>query len=132
MGCREAVGSVLKRVCSVLATICVVLKEIGMVGTAVVRESGRPSIRYKGVYRAVERWMVSRVIVGYERAVKTTICEGPIVGRGSPWVCYILREMSMNDVIYEQINSRQKRKTVAGTRSCILERLRLVGRKNPW
>ena len=94
MGCSEAVGSDLKRVCSVLATICVVLKEIGMVGTAVgvvVRESGSPSMRYKGVYRAVERWMVSRVIVGYERAVKTTICEGPIVGRGSHGLLHSIR-----------------------------------------
>jgi hypothetical protein len=58
VGCRGGGGSVLKWVCSVLATICMVLEEIGIVGTAVgvvVRESGSPSIRHKGVYQVVER-----------------------------------------------------------------------------
>jgi hypothetical protein len=60
-----------------------VLKEIGIVGTAVgivVRESGSPSVRHKVVYQVIERWMVSRIIVGYERAVKAAMCEGPIGG----------------------------------------------------
>ena len=60
-----------------------VLKEIGIVGTAVgvvVRESGSSSMRHKGVYQVVERWMVSRIIVGYERAAKAAMCEDLIVG----------------------------------------------------
>ena len=81
-----AVGSVLKWVCSVLRTICMALREIRIVGTAIgvaVREGGSSSIRYKGVYQVVVRWIVSRIIVEYERAVKTAMCEGPIVGWGS-------------------------------------------------
>jgi hypothetical protein len=43
-----------------------VLREIRIVGTAIgvaVRKSGSSSIRYKGVYRVVVRWTVSRIIV---------------------------------------------------------------------
>lgn len=63
-----------------------VLREIRIVGTAIgvaVRESGSSSIRYNGVYRVVVRWIVSRIIIEYERAVKTAMCEGPIVSWGS-------------------------------------------------
>lgn len=63
-----------------------VLRERRIVRMAIgvaVREIGSSSIRYKGVYWVVVRWIVSRIIVEYERAVKTAMCEGPIVGWGS-------------------------------------------------
>jgi len=68
------VRSVLEWVCSVLKTICMVLREMRIAGTAIgvaVRESGSSSIRFKGVYQVV-RWIVSRII-----------CERPILGWGS-------------------------------------------------
>ena len=70
----------------------------------------------------------------YERAVKDPPCrEGPIGRAWNPMTCYILQEMSMNDVIYEQVNIiKQERKTAVGTGVYFFGRLRLVGRKNRY
>ena len=56
----------------------------------------------------------------YERAVKAAMLRRSYRRPWNPMTCYILQEMSMNDVIYEQVNIiKQERKTGGRDRSLL-------------